>query len=52
MLSSGPMRNSEFSLAAPINMEKIRLETFYMPPPGQIMKAQANKYMLNPISHN
>jgi hypothetical protein len=55
MLLSGPMRNSEFPLASPINMEKmnfIRLETFYMPPPGQIMKAKANKYMLNPILHN
>jgi hypothetical protein len=55
MLSSGPMRNSEFSLASPINMEKMNFigsETFYMPPPGQIMKAKVNKYMLNPILHN
>jgi hypothetical protein len=55
MLSSGPMRNSEFSLASPINMGKmnsIGLETLYMPPPGQIMEAKVNKYMLNAILHN
>jgi hypothetical protein len=56
MLSSGPMRNSEFSLASPRNgnneLYRVRHFLYATTRVNFFMKAKVNKYMLNPILHN